>query len=126
MARKRPILAQIRQKFYRTHIIKNCILCGRQSEVTHHILERSNGGADSYCNFAALCGECHEQVHDTDDPFIIATLFEKKAKAELTVLAFTSINLGNQEVIDLLSELIGKDAYKRFLNREKGKRGCLI
>jgi hypothetical protein len=41
-----------------------CEVCGRVSEVPHHIRTRGAGGTDDHTNLLALCILHHRQVHD--------------------------------------------------------------
>jgi 5-methylcytosine-specific restriction enzyme A len=43
-----------------------CVRCGRPSEISHHIVERKDGGSDSYDNLMALCRSCHSIIHKTE------------------------------------------------------------
>jgi 5-methylcytosine-specific restriction endonuclease McrA len=47
-----------------------CLLCGRQASDHHHILYRSQGGADIRDNLASLCRSCHDRVHLTGSPSV--------------------------------------------------------
>jgi len=40
-----------------------CKICGRPSEVVHHIIERKDGGTDDPTNLVALCNRCHSSYH---------------------------------------------------------------
>ncbi len=41
-----------------------CQHCGKRDHLEiHHIIRRSQSGADSEENLIALCGECHGRVH---------------------------------------------------------------
>lgn len=40
-----------------------CRVCGRPTEVVHHIIERAEGGTDDPDNLVALCNSCHSSYH---------------------------------------------------------------
>lgn len=56
-----PDWYKISRKFLSDNPI--CELCGAKAEVSHHIVERSDGGEDIPDNLMALCSKCHNKIH---------------------------------------------------------------
>lgn len=57
-----PRWERISKRFLRSNPV--CELCGKPSEIAHHIIERSEGGSDDYDNLMALCRACHTALHN--------------------------------------------------------------
>lgn len=53
---------RISQSFLRFY--SYCEICGKKSEVAHHIVERAMGGSDEFVNLMALCRACHTIIHN--------------------------------------------------------------
>lgn len=43
-----------------------CVLCGRPSNIIHHIKFRSQGGRGVESNGVVLCANCHNKVHQNN------------------------------------------------------------
>ena len=56
-----PKWTEISKRFLKLHPI--CVRCGHKSEVSHHIIERKQGGSDDWGNLLPLCNVCHTYIH---------------------------------------------------------------
>lgn len=56
-----------------------CKHCGFRNNLhVHHIIYRSQGGADEMSNLVTLCNACHEAVHRGDLKITSTMEFERK------------------------------------------------
>lgn len=60
-AEKRRRFEQIKNKYYQLE--GPCKVCGRPSEVRHHIIQLRNGGSNHGSNVIRLCKDCHSEIH---------------------------------------------------------------
>lgn len=78
IARKQTRLdADVRQRIRRRDA-NVCRWCGRAGEQIHHVVYRSQGGADHVSNLVLLCAEHHAMVHSNKrhyQPVLLALLW---------------------------------------------------
>jgi 5-methylcytosine-specific restriction endonuclease McrA len=70
------------QDYYRTKKLP-CEVCGKQSNIVHHFIEKSRSAALRFSdeNLAPLCNGCHFRHHRVGDPDIAATIVLKRGAA---------------------------------------------
>jgi 5-methylcytosine-specific restriction endonuclease McrA len=69
------------QDYYRTKQLP-CEVCGKQSDVVHHFIEKSRSSALRFAegNLIPLCNGCHFRHHRVGDPDITATIVLKRGQ----------------------------------------------
>lgn len=58
---------------------KCCPGCTGRAEHAHHILMRSQGGADDPSNLLAVCWVCHDHIHRNPDESYAAGRLQRRA-----------------------------------------------
>ena len=77
----------------------HCLLCSKNIEHYHHIVEQSKGGSNSINNIAGLCEKHHTLVH-TDENINLKV----KAKKEGLLKKYGALSVLNQIMPSLLNE----------------------
>ena len=87
-----------------------CLLCRKKLvENKHHIVPVSRGGSNTLSNLAAVCGRCHDKLHNDADA--VEKLRKKKAGHNKKYGALSVVNQITPFLADALTEMFPDAVY---------------